>query len=202
MKEVVDTLCYSNDTVNCMLNLLATRVQENNKPFFCLTFYEVLTILLSVIGVLVAVIQFKKQMAKNREQNLKTNERNWYLSVIVLPQIGAINEFYRDLINDVISDKDVLQPSSDTYLVQLSEKQAVRKEQINAFFDHIQSLIRSFDFDLSQKIASEVEGLENVVTIILEESFIDNLCINNEVRRRLLFTKKNIISILYKKLLE
>lgn len=202
MKEVVDTLCYSNDTVICMINLLANHAQENNKQFFCLTFYEILTIFLSCIGVFFAIFQFRKQMTKSRELNLKTNERNWYLSVIVLPQIGAINEFYRDLINDVLSDKDVLQPGSETYLVQLSEKQAVRKEQINAFFDHIQSLIRSFDSSLSQKIASKVEDLENVVTIILEENFIDNSCIKNDIRRRLLLTKKNIISILYKKSLE
>lgn len=194
--------CCSNNTVTCLVNILAINVQKNDKPFFSLTLYELLTISLSIIGVVVAIYQFKRQMKKNREQSMQANEKNWYISVIVLPQIGAINEFYRNLINDIISDKNLLQPSSKKYFIELSEKQAIRKEQINAFFDHIQSLIRSFDSKLSQKIASQVEELENVVTIILDESFKDNSCINNEVRRRLLLTKKNIISILYKKSLE
>ena len=167
-----------------------------------MTLNEVITLLLAVTSVIVAVVQFKKQMTKNREEQKNANIKNWFLSVIVLPQIEGINMFYLKLIEDVLEDISIFPSVASNNFVLLSEKQAVRKEQINAFFDHLQSLIRSFDIPLSQKIAIEVQNLEDEVTIILAGCFGRRLYTKDEIRRRLLLNKKDIIAILYSKTLE
>lgn len=202
MKDTVDALYYSNDTIFCIINLLPINAQVDNKSYFYLTLNELLTLLIAVTSVIVAIIQFRRQMAKNREEQKNTNNKNWFLSVIVLPQIEGINMFYLKLIEDVLNDILILRSSTGNDFVLLSEKQAVRKEQINAFFDHLQSLIRSFDVALSRKIAIEVEKLEDEVTIVLADCFGRRLYTKNEIRRRLLLNKKDIIAILYSKTLE
>lgn len=203
MREAVDTLYYySNDTIICVVNMFVSNNQLDDKSYFYLTFNECLTIFLAIVGVTVAIVQFRTQMAKNREEQKSENSKNWYLSVIVIPQIEGINMFYRKLIEDVLADISVLRSSNSEDVVLLSEKQAIRKEQINAFFDHLQSLIRSFDIPLSRRIASEIEKLEDEVTIVLADSFSVRLFTKNEIRRRLLLNKKDIISILYNKTLE
>lgn len=202
MKNIVDTLHYSNDTFLYIVNLSPITTQVDNKPYCYLTLNEVITLLLAVTSVIVAVVQFKKQMTKNREEQKNANIKNWFLSVIVLPQIEGINMFYLKLIEDVLEDISIFPSVASNNFVLLSEKQAVRKEQINAFFDHLQSLIRSFDIPLSQKIAIEVQNLEDEVTIILAGCFGRRLYTKDEIRRRLLLNKKDIIAILYSKTLE
>lgn len=201
MGDAVDTLYYSNDAIFCIVNLFPTNIQVD-EPYFYLTLNECLTLLFTLVGIIVAISQFKKQMAKNREEQRLMNVRNWFLSVIVLPQIESMNLFYLKLVEDILSDIGILRSSKSGDLVLLSEKQAVRKEQVNIFFDHLQSLIRSFDIPLSRKIAIEVEKLEDEVTIILGDCLGRRLYTNNEIRRRLLLNKGEIISILYGKILE
>ena len=187
------TTAYSNDTIINLLNqIVANTVAntvEHKDSYYYLSFNEVITLLLAILSVAIAIYQFNKQMRKNREEQKVANKKNWFLSVIVLPQI-----------EDVLSDMLILQPGNSGNIILLSEKQAERKEQINAFFDHLQSLVRSFDISLSRRIADEVEKLEDEVTTMLGDFYfnIDNPT-RHEIRRRLLLSKKNVISLLYQK---
>lgn len=194
------TVDIANDTIFNLLNQIATNTTVEQKSYWYLSFNEIVTLSLAITSVIVAIRQFKKQMKKNREEQRIANKENWFLSVIVLPQIEEINYFYKKLIDDIFDDILELQPVANVDMAMLSEKQAVRKEQINAFFDHLQSLIHSFDLPLSRKIAIEVEKLEDEVTIILSDYFFNiSSPSNDEVRRRLLLNKKDVITLLYYK---
>ena len=194
------TTAYSNDTIINLLNQIVANTVEHKDSYYYLSFNEVITLLLAILSVAIAIYQFNKQMRKNREEQKVANKKNWFLSVIVLPQIEDVNAFYKKIIEDVLSDMLILQPGNSGNIILLSEKQAERKEQINAFFDHLQSLVRSFDISLSRRIADEVEKLEDEVTTMLGDFYfnIDNPT-RHEIRRRLLLSKKNVISLLYQK---
>ena len=163
-----------------------------------LTFYEFITILLTILGFVSAVYQFCFQMEKNRQEHADSNQRNWFISVIVLPYINEINRFYSDLISNMETDFSTIKDSDNRGLLLLAEKQAERKEEINAFFDHFQSLIKSFDVDLYDKISDVVLQLEDDVTTILSDYFFQTCEISsNTLRREILKNKKDVISILY-----
>lgn len=200
-EKIKDTIeVFVNDTILDLLNQIIVNTKVEQKNYWYLSFNEIITLFLAIIGVIVAIYQFRKQMIKNREEQRTANRENWFLSVIVLPQIDGINSFYKELIDDIFNDASELKLVANVDFTLLSEKQAVRKEQINAFFDHLQSLIRSYDFSLARKIANEVENLEDEVTLILSDYFFSiNFDSNNEIRRRLLLNKKDIITLLYSK---
>lgn len=133
------TTAYSNDTIINLLNQIVANTVEHKDSYYYLSFNEVITLLLAILSVAIAIYQFNKQMRKNREEQKVANKKNWFLSVIVLPQIEDVNAFYKKIIEDVLSDMLILQPGNSGNIILLSEKQAERKEQINAFFDHLQS---------------------------------------------------------------
>ena len=71
MKDTVDTLYYSNDTIFCIINLLPINAQVDNKSYFYLTLNELLTLLIAIASVIVAIIQFRRQMAIKQRRTKK-----------------------------------------------------------------------------------------------------------------------------------
>lgn len=171
---------------------------EENESYFKLSFNDILTFVFTIIGIIIAIYQFKKQMTKNREEQKLANIKNWYLTVIVIPQLESINSFYSKLIDNLIENVDELNRIGEKDLAVLSQMQADRKDDINAFFDHLQSLIKSFDIELSKKLSYKIMDLEDCVTIILSDIYFDiNSLSSTQIRRELLLNKKDIISLLY-----
>lgn len=184
-----------NDTI---LILQQVSHADEGTCYFHLSFNEVITIFLSVAGIGIAIYQFIRQMKKNRDEQILANRKNWYLTVIVVPQLESINQFYHSLIDKLISDIQSLNNSNPNGLVELSQMQADGKDEINAFFDHLQSLVKSYDIDLSQRLSEIVLDLEDCVTIILSDCYFNiNSFSPTEIRRKLLLNKKNIIALLY-----
>lgn len=184
-----------NDTI---IWLQQVKDSDDSTCYFHLSFNEVLTLFLSIVGICVAIYQFIRQMNKNREEQLSANRKNWYLTVIVVPQLESINLFYHTLIDKLIADIQFLNNANSKNLVQLSQTQADIKDEINAFFDHLQSLVKSYDIGLSRRMSDVVLDLEDCVTIILSDCFFDITSFSTtEIRRKLLLNKKDIISLLY-----
>lgn len=201
MKDTLNHIIASADSIVTPVNDVLIQQEPS---YWHLTFNELLTLIVAIFGLIVAITglvvaicQFKKQMDKNREEQKQSNETNWYLTIIVQPQIEAINEFYKQLIDDLLLDIQI-SPDTITYK-DLAEKQATRKEQINAFFDHLQALVKSFDIDISMKIGDIVMDLEDkVVKLLMKHKFEMGESLNpSTIRRYLLMNKKDIITALY-----
>lgn len=194
MKDTLNHIIASADSIVTPVNDVLIQQEPS---YWHLTFNELLTLIVAIFGLILAIHQFKKQMDKNRKEQKQSNETNWYLTIIVQPQIEAINEFYKQLIDDLLLDIQI-SPDTITYK-DLAEKQAMRKEQINAFFDHLQALVASFDADVSLRIADIVMNLEDkVVRLLMKHQFgaVDASDFST-IRRYLLLNKKDIITTLY-----
>lgn len=63
MGDAVDTLYYSNDAIFCIVNLFPTNIQVD-EPYFYLTLNECLTLLFTLVGIIVAISQFKNKWLK------------------------------------------------------------------------------------------------------------------------------------------
>lgn len=193
----VSRLYYvTEDTIQKLGTFVLFNEDCEEKSFFEFSFNEILTLLIAAIGIIVAICQFRKQMNKNRQLQIEANKNNWYLSVIVIPQISLINDFYRVLIHDLL--EDMSNPIRNN--VELGTMQSVRKEQINSFFEHVLALVSSFDQGLSNNLSLKVQDLEDDVTIFLQRFFTDDDIteyFQSDVRRQLLDNKKEIIKLLY-----
>lgn len=202
------------DTLNVQeidtLSAVAVRVVElaDNSSFCSFTLNEILTLLLTVGAFAVAICQFRNEMKKNRQEAVEVikaqkeeRRREWLLSVIIHPQIEAINHFYKEFIDKVCDDVYRLRRErrvQGMWLAMQARINADRQEQIHAFFDHLDPLIQPFDEQLSEKIKDEVMELEDM-TLKLIERYIKRDEPLYEIRRLLLLNKVNIVQLLYNK---
>lgn len=159
---------------------------------------EVITIGAAIIALYYTVKQFKTQMEESRSAANKLQKENWYLNIIVLPQLGVINENYFDLIeliqNKIGHIKDI---SSSTNVTDFREQTGKIKKEIkdtiNKDFDNIITLVRSYDFALSSEVNTVIMDLTDICTIAIDR-YSDEL----NMRKQILENKQKLISILNK----
>lgn len=183
------------DTVYCYTKPLIDGAQ---KDFFSTPFS--IAEALTLMGILLAIYQFRKQMKETRNSTLKAQKENWYLNVIVLPQLENIDTFYKDFIN-TLSDELREIKSDATHMVaarldlKIAEKKQNLKSDINDKLEHITVLVRSFDTTLGSDVSSVVMELEDACTDILDHYNINTL---DTVRKAVLKNKQKLISELNK----
>lgn len=155
--------------------------------FICeLSLGEAIAILCTIIGFGVAIWQYRS--------NLKST---WFLNVVVLPQLQAINDFYLKIIQNLEDDqksiRDHKSEAHDQYVLFIASMKEHRKEEINNFFDHIIVLVKSYDNKLGTSLSNKVMELEDIYVNI-----IDTYCNENAVNERVIIlgNKQQFISIL------
>ena len=143
---------------------------------------------ITILGFIIAICQFVKQMNKDRENRVIENKTTWFLNVIVLPHLDKIHEFYKDLNTLALSKRQSLDESRNsphtTFIEQKATAQREIKKDIVNFFDFLNPLISSHSNALGleiQKIKNELEDLvikfldeENVQTEILPININNN----------------------------
>ncbi|MBE6273356.1 MAG: hypothetical protein E7097_05660 [Bacteroides sp.] len=183
---------------------------EKDDFLWSLSLNDFLTLLLSCAGFFIVLCQFRHEMKLSRKQSkeasdkdIKVKEREWYLSVIVQPQIDSINEFYKELIekvsNDVENIRDNIYLSEMDILVCQSKIIADNQEYIYSFFDHLETLVQPFDEKLSMSIVDEAMDLEDRTSKLIEYYLKNKDESLGDIRRLLLLNKVNVISLLYDK---
>ena len=151
---------------------------------------------------ILAYVQFKKQLALAREDRDKNQRVEWFLNVIVLPHLRGLHSFYDDLIEDVKSRCESLDSihrgniGEQAFAVELADSKNQNRILITAYFDELESLVRSYDNELGNQIASSAMNLQDVCSNILSQ-YNQNEVVN-EIRIRLLLHKQNVLSILGK----
>lgn len=192
-----DSIYFVKDTVYFILKPLAENTEK------AISFADYLTIgglLLTAIGLIIALCQFSRQMKYSRESALKNQKENWYLSVIVTPQLDVIDKFYKTFIKimenarlDITEAEDSM--SNKEWKIKLAQKKNLTKATINETLDHLTALVRSYDIVLANEISNKVMELEDICTNILDHCESNDI---NSIRKMILENKQHLINVLNK----
>lgn len=162
-----------------------------------ISFGEVLTIVCTVVGFIIAIKQYKTSSNNSREQAQRNQRESWFLQVIVLPQLSDINKFYSDLLALAAKDKGIVESlcslCHNEFTLEMAKLQEDSKDAINQFFDHISALVKSYNPELGQQVDDIVMELEDCYVNIL------NAYARKEevrVREKILENKQKLISVL------
>lgn len=171
MLLLVDTLLQD----KCLCDSLLCQVVQPEQAswFTTISFGDTLTILCTLIGLGIAILQYRHSSRESRVQSQRNQRETWFLQVIVLPQLENINNFYINLLKSLDEDKMAIQKYGkeqchQDYLNKMAEIQDSRKTEINNFFDHISALVKSYDKCLGGKVEEVVMELEDIYVRILE----------------------------------
>lgn len=162
-----------------------------------ISFGEVLTVVCTVVGFIIAIKQYKTSSDNSREQAQRNQRESWFLQVIVLPQLSDINKFYSDLLVLAAKDKGTVESlcslCHNEFILEIAKLQEDSKDAINQFFDHISALVKSYNPELGQQVDDIVMELEDCYVNILNA-----YARKEEVRVReiILENKQKLISVL------
>lgn len=110
---------------------------------FEIPIFDAIGNVLTAIGLWGAYYQFTKQNQENRRLQKEQNEKNWYISVIVIPQLSSINSMFESLIENV--DQSYKQLKFKPDLIDQAARQSESKEIISSSLSHVQQMVSSYD---------------------------------------------------------
>jgi len=151
---------------------------------------DIVNTIIAIGGFGFGIYQFIQQNRKNRESTKEQNEKNWYLSVLVIPQMERINVFFETIVEKI---KSLNNNQNNHDLLRLAEEQTTIKESVEAFFSPLEAAMKSFDSELSENISTIEQDLQDEIVNI-----VDKRCSNSaDIERRIMEYKGNLISALY-----
>lgn len=190
-----DSIYSVKDTVYYILKPIS---EDNNMSISLADRLTVIGLGLTIISLIVALWQFRKQMIYSREAAIESQKENWYLNIIVMPQLPEINKFYNSFIEEINNSRIELDSENETlskkdWTLKLAQKKNNTKAIINETLDHLVCLVRSYNTSLASKVSDEVMKLEDISTYILDDyDTIDK----NIIRKMILENKQNLLNIL------
>lgn len=138
---------------------------------FGITIGQFLTFLIGLIGLIVGVYQFNKQMKANRTQHYNL----WYQDLLIKPELEHLNSFYRDLIRNVSASKRKIM-RCQRMLIFFSHTVVIADEQekINSFIDkfylHFAASIASFNSKTAGEIKERSKDLYDICSVYLSNT--------------------------------
>ena len=136
-------------------------------------------------------------MVASRKEHLQAQKENWYLSIIVLPELNSIKEFYDNLVNDIISRNNSLMTSrcKEGYDVMVSKNQADVMENISNYFIKLINLVRSYNTKLGDILDDYIDKLQDICTNLLSNDLEDPRA---DIRKLIMNHESNLIALLNK----
>ena len=165
--------------------------------------FDAIDNILTIFALWLAYWQFTKQNKENRNlqkhQNevnralqKQQNEKNWYISVIVIPQMDKINTLFHELVKAVKEGCTSIEAAPNDFVL-MATKQKVCKSLIASYLEHIVQLVSSYDSSTGSKISVIEMELQDEATKMIE---VKNLQ-ESEIRSRVLAYNGRLISTLF-----
>jgi hypothetical protein len=151
---------------------------------------DIINALIAVLGFGFAIYQFKKQNEDNRKSTIEQNSKNWYLSVLVIPQIERVNKYFDDTVREI---KDLKKGMDYSNLLLRAQEQGRQKDKVSAFLAPLEAEISSYDSVLRGEISELELALQDEITKIIGDVNVEPA----DLERRVMEYKGKLIGLLY-----
>ena len=165
--------------------------------------FDAIDNILTIFALWLAYWQFTKQNKENRNlqkhQNevnralqKQQNEKNWYISVIVIPQMDKINTLFHELVKAVKEGCTSIEAAPNDFVL-MATKQKECKSLFASYLEHIVELVSSYDSSTGSKISEIEMELQDEATKMIEARNLQE----SEIRSRVLAYNGRLISTLF-----
>ena len=134
----------------------------------------------------------KRQNEVNRALQKQQNEKNWYISVIVIPQMDKINTLFHELVKAVKEGCTSIEATPNDFVL-MATKQKECKSLIESYLEHIIQLVSSYDRSTGSKISEIEMELQDEATKMIEARNLQE----SEIRSRVLAYNGRLIATLF-----
>ena len=173
-----------------LLNCLPFHLNVGFNLTFECGIMDIINALIAALGFGFAIYQFKKQNEDNRKSTIEQNNKNWYLSVLVIPQLERINIFFEET---VCALKDLKTGLNNADLLQRAKEQRNHNDKISAFFAPLEASMASYNESMRSSISNLGLAFQDEVTNIIGDPNIEPAVLE----RRVMEYKGKLIGLLY-----
>lgn len=157
--------------------------------------------ILTILGFLLTVFIFVKQLHESRKEAKANLRSNWFLDVIVQPNMSLINDLYVkiiDITNETRASLHQRYDNSDSAKdinLDLAKRQREAKDYIKNFFDHFRTLLMASEPMIANEADTIVDELVDIVTRYMDDYESND---TESCKRIVLANKAKLVSVLYK----
>lgn len=143
---------------------------------------------LGIAALILAILTFiiERYISNNRE--VKNDKYSWFLTVIVVPKLNEIANFYNKTCIDLISSMNTMQELPDS--VSVTERLKLKRQKINEFkksrqdfFNNFVSMSNSYDRSLGVKIDKTINLIDDIYSNAMDKPTFDKSEIRKEIYR-------------------
>ena len=151
--------------------------------------------LVSVGALIITLIIFIIQSRQARKEQKRTINENWYLTIILQPNMEELDEFYKKEANQLEALINKLKARHGKETTEKAKANKILREIKNDFFNHFILMVQGYDVNIAQ----EAENILNELTDF-NSNCIDQYSKINIVdsKRKVFENKAKLINALYK----
>lgn len=153
--------------------------------------------LISTIAIVVTLFIFILQSWKANKDRKKGIKQNWFMSVIIQPNLASIDQFYNQVLQRISRNISELQRMTDRRLMPRQKAKANRalRDLRNDFFDDFVTIVQSYDKSLATEINVTINDLQDLCSQQIDNYLNADM---HQIKRRIYENRASLISLLYK----
>ncbi len=163
-----------------------------NKP---VTYSPNIGNIIPMLGLIATLVIFMLQNKKQNKTRKKSLKENWFLTIIVQPNLQLINEYYNSIDSELVQLINKLKKTNRTSIDITKGKSMniIKKIKYKHIFDFI-ILVQSHDNALAQNINDQIQEIEDYCIEQLDDFNNTN---ESDIKRKISENKSRVIALLY-----
>ena len=151
--------------------------------------------LVSAGALLITLIIFIFQTRQARKEQRRTINENWYLSIILHPNMDELDKFYKEEAKQLETQINKLKGRHGKEITEKAKSIKLLRDLKNDFFNHFILMVQGYDVNIAQN----AENILNELTDLNSECIDHYNRVNIADSKRLVFENKaKLINALYK----
>lgn len=152
--------------------------------------------LISTVALICTLVIFNIQNKKSNKDKRIAIKQNWFITIIVQPNLNGINEFYNNISDRLINELDNLRAITrpGRIAAQKATTNRVLKKIKSDFFDNFVTIVQSYESELATQIEEVLNDLQDLCSESIDS--YENVEYNL-VRKKIFENKATLISILF-----
>ncbi len=187
------------ETIDTLYN---AQCEATNGVIDCTLFFDYISLgdILTIASMFLTFCLFKKQLKETRNENVKGIKAQWFLEVVVEPNLEIIRRFYEDTVSNVKQSVITLNNSfpietAQNFSIILAKEKRKYKDDLKDELGHVRSLINATKPELSKNIDANLDELVDIITTLLDDH--QSYDITRDVKNKLMENQTKMLAILY-----
>lgn len=152
---------------------------------------------ISTVAIIITIAIFIRQNYINNRDRKKETKKNWYMSVIIQPNLNNIDSFYIKIQQRINNNINMLKGITDGRFIPRQKAKANRalRNLRNDFFDDFVTIVQSYDTTLATKINKTINDLQDLCSKEIDNYIDANI---PQIKKKIYENRASLISLLYK----